>query len=165
MTIAWNDLNLRLSPLFCGLFFDKRVDSEVEYRIHTSTSQIAKFMGPTWSPPESCRPQMGPMLSPWPFLSGLFCRGLTEWNKSDNGAAKNDSNSSLTQGFYPYADLWSHAASVKISIKVIAIHQYRCVGYMKYIRCQQETERWQTDMSVAAFPFHPKSLFPSHPST
>ena len=25
------------------------------------TSQITKFMGPTWGPPGSCRPQMGPM--------------------------------------------------------------------------------------------------------
>ena len=25
------------------------------------SSQIAKFMGPTWGPPGSCRPQMGPM--------------------------------------------------------------------------------------------------------
>ena len=28
------------------------------------TAQIARFMGPTWSPPGSCRPQMGPMLAP-----------------------------------------------------------------------------------------------------
>ena len=35
--------------------------------------QIAKFMCPTWGPPGSCRPQMGPMLSPWPLLSGTFC--------------------------------------------------------------------------------------------
>ena len=28
-------------------------------------------MGPTWSPPGSCRPQMGPMLAPWTLLSGL----------------------------------------------------------------------------------------------
>ena len=27
--------------------------------------QIAKFMGPTWAPSGSCRPQMGPMLAPW----------------------------------------------------------------------------------------------------
>ena len=33
-------------------------------------TQIAKFMGPTWSPPGSCRPQMGPMLAPWTLLSG-----------------------------------------------------------------------------------------------
>ena len=32
--------------------------------------QIAKFMGPTWGPPGSCRPQMDPMLAPWTLLSG-----------------------------------------------------------------------------------------------
>ena len=32
--------------------------------------QIAKFMGLTWGPPGCCRPQMGPMLSPWTLLSG-----------------------------------------------------------------------------------------------
>ena len=31
----------------------------------------AKFMGPTWGPSGSCRPQMGPMLAPWILLSGL----------------------------------------------------------------------------------------------
>ena len=36
-------------------------------------SQIAKFMGPTWGPPGSCRPQMGPMLAPWTLLPGLYC--------------------------------------------------------------------------------------------
>ena len=35
-------------------------------------AQIAKFMGPTWGPPGSCRPQMGPMLAPWTLLSGTF---------------------------------------------------------------------------------------------
>ena len=35
-------------------------------------SQIAKFMGPTWGLPGSCRPQMGPMLVPWTLLSGMF---------------------------------------------------------------------------------------------
>ena len=40
-------------------------------RLHVlcSNSQIATFMGPTWGPPGSCRPQMGPMLAPWPLLS------------------------------------------------------------------------------------------------
>ena len=33
-------------------------------------AQIAKFVGPTWGPPGSCRPQMGPMLAPWTSLSG-----------------------------------------------------------------------------------------------
>ena len=34
--------------------------------------QIARFMGPTWDPHGSCRPQMGPMLAPWTLLSGLL---------------------------------------------------------------------------------------------
>ena len=34
--------------------------------------QIAKFMGPTWGPPGSCRPQMGHMLAPRTFLSGTW---------------------------------------------------------------------------------------------
>ena len=33
-------------------------------------TQIAKFMGPTWGPPGTCRPQMGPMMAPWIMLSG-----------------------------------------------------------------------------------------------
>ena len=36
------------------------------------TTQIAKFMGPTWSPPGSCRSQMGPMLAPWALLLRYF---------------------------------------------------------------------------------------------
>ena len=33
-------------------------------------AQIEQFMGPTWGPPGSCRPQMGPMLVPWTLLLG-----------------------------------------------------------------------------------------------
>ena len=33
---------------------------------------MAKFMGPTWGSPGSCRSQMGPMLAPRTLLSGLF---------------------------------------------------------------------------------------------
>ena len=29
-------------------------------------------MRPTWGPPGSCRPQMGPMLAPWTLLSGAL---------------------------------------------------------------------------------------------
>ena len=36
---------------------------------------MANFMGPTWGPPGSCRPQMGPMLAPWTLLSGM-----TSWH-------------------------------------------------------------------------------------
>ena len=44
----------------------------------------AKFMGPTWGPPGSCRPQMGPMLAPGTLLSGAlhycpFIRAIHQW--------------------------------------------------------------------------------------
>ena len=39
---------------------------------HTVASQIAKFMGPTWSPPWFCRPKIGPMVVPWILLSGFL---------------------------------------------------------------------------------------------
>ena len=35
------------------------------------TSQKAYFMGPTWGPLGSCRPQMDHMLAPWTLLSGM----------------------------------------------------------------------------------------------
>ena len=57
-----------LSPIFIALTHQYLIfignNSEL-------TSQIAKFMGLTWGPPGSCRPQMGPMLAPWTLLSGL----------------------------------------------------------------------------------------------
>ena len=42
-------------------------------------SQIAKFMGPTWGPPGSFRPQMGPMMAPWTLLSGLLNISCRRW--------------------------------------------------------------------------------------
>ena len=45
--------------------------------------QIARFIWPTWGPPGSCRPQMGPMLAPWtlpsrsPTERGRFKKALT----------------------------------------------------------------------------------------
>ena len=35
-------------------------------------SQITRSTGPIWGPPGSCRPQMGPMLSPWTVLSVIL---------------------------------------------------------------------------------------------
>ena len=45
-------------------------------RTNNWTTQIAKFMGPTWDPPGSCRPQMGPMLAPRTLLSGYCYNGI-----------------------------------------------------------------------------------------
>ena len=35
-------------------------------------TKIARIMGPTWGPPGSCRPQVGPMYAPWTLLSGFI---------------------------------------------------------------------------------------------
>ena len=40
-------------------------------RVCKQASQIARFMGSTWGPPGSYRPQMGAMLAPWTLLSGM----------------------------------------------------------------------------------------------
>ena len=49
------------------------------------TSKIARFMGPTWGPPGSCRPQMGPTLAPWTLVSGMLHQnskvGYYVWSK------------------------------------------------------------------------------------
>ena len=55
---------------------------------HCEAPQITKFMGPTWGPPGSCRPQMGPMLAPWTLLSGsvrdLVSMGMSSHNNKNN---------------------------------------------------------------------------------
>ena len=40
---------------------------------YSALSQIIRLMRPTWGPPGSCRPHMGPMLAPWTLLSGVLC--------------------------------------------------------------------------------------------
>ena len=35
-----------------------------------NTAQIARFVWPTWGPPGSWQPQVGPTLAPWILLSG-----------------------------------------------------------------------------------------------
>ena len=56
----WKDLN----PFF------RQTLSQLAEILRWLSTQIAKFMGPTWGPPRSCRPKMGPMLAPWTLLSG-----------------------------------------------------------------------------------------------
>ena len=51
------------------------------YGIHLlMLTQVAKFMGLTWDPPGSCRPQMGPILVPWTLLSGKLTQHVSPWS-------------------------------------------------------------------------------------
>ena len=45
-------------------------------RVVIIVTQITRFMGPTWGPPWSCPPQMGPTLAPWSLLSGKLYNTL-----------------------------------------------------------------------------------------
>ena len=62
----------------------------------SEAAQIAKLMGPTWGPPGSWRPQMGPMLAPWTLLSGGLWTNYSRrvWceyaAKSDRGLSGRD---------------------------------------------------------------------------
>ena len=49
------------------------INQPYSWQHQSFAAQIAKFMGPTWGPPGSCRPQMGPMLAPWTLLLGRLC--------------------------------------------------------------------------------------------
>ena len=46
-------------------------------KLNTCTTQITRFMGPTWGPPGDDRTQVGPMLASWTLLSGQSCVPLS----------------------------------------------------------------------------------------
>ena len=81
--------SLLLGRVICDLKTDNWIHHTFRFGIGTTdfslhctrgvTSHIAKFMGPRWGPPGSCRPQMGPLLAPWTLLSGYLTK---LWSKS-----------------------------------------------------------------------------------
>ena len=81
-------------------------------------TQIAKFMGPTWGPPGSCRPQMGPMLAPWTLLSGEACYQLQ-----------------ISQCFLSQSSQVRHSA----------LHHWRAISVRVYQLCDYlpHREQWQ----------------------
>ena len=64
-------LNKRFSKYSIYRWFETTWCSLRRHYNHITT-KIARFMGPTWGPPGSCRPQMGPMLAPWTLSSGYY---------------------------------------------------------------------------------------------
>ena len=74
--VCWYQLLITLCFYHCnGQFSLKWSDRQHRspwWMSYGVPSQIAKFMGSTWGPPGSCRPQMCPVLGPWTLLSG-FC--------------------------------------------------------------------------------------------
>ena len=51
----------------------------LEWFIVVIRTLIARFMGPTWSPPGADRTQVGPMSAPWTLLSGKTSKNQSTW--------------------------------------------------------------------------------------
>ena len=63
-------LNINVARIYLLPFFDSvTVFSRSILQPHFLVRYPDSFIGPTWGPPGSCRPQMGPMLAQWPLLS------------------------------------------------------------------------------------------------
>ena len=65
-----NIMNLKMSSAKLWLFCLNLNMLHMQSLPTICDNQMARLMGPTWGPPGSCRPQMGPMLAPWTLLSG-----------------------------------------------------------------------------------------------
>ena len=68
--------------------------------VEEKTTQIARFMGPTWGPPGSCRPQMGPMLAPWTLLSGEFVVSIVAADGAASWDRQNDDDKAHHSGLW-----------------------------------------------------------------
>ena len=61
-TITWPNAD---PDLWCRIALLFKRTAFLYTPVLKNISKIAKFMGPTWGPPGSCRPQVDPMLVPW----------------------------------------------------------------------------------------------------
>ena len=46
-------------------------------------------MGPTWGPPGSCRPQMGPMLAPCKWSASWYIASSLQWRHNERDSVSN----------------------------------------------------------------------------
>ena len=70
-------LNIRLSKQSWGMFcrvvcLRWRLSFPSIIFLYPDSKVHGASMGPTWGPPGSCRPQMGPVLASWTLLSGNY---------------------------------------------------------------------------------------------
>ena len=89
-----------------------------------ATSQTAKFMGPTWGPSGSCRPQMGPMFAPWTLLSGLLF-------------VMQDPGGLISTSLELYTQLWLALFYCYLFLYINIIYPYSALGHMSKMNwCQ-----------------------------
>ena len=89
-----------------------------------ATSQTAKFIGPTWAPSGSCRPQMGPMFAPWTLLSGLLF-------------VMQDPGGLISTSLELYTQLWLALFYCYPFLYINIIYPYSALGHMSKMNwCQ-----------------------------
>ena len=100
-------------------------------------AETAKLLGPTWGPPGSCRPQMGPMLAPWTFLSGrkiLWWKKKRQINTPPSRLCQTE-NCGKSDEFYSQMCYWI-STSAFMATKVISLgymaRQFKSLG-MKFV--------------------------------
>ena len=107
-------------------------------------------MQPTWGPPESCRPQLGPMLAPWTLLSGiciyLYPPGWLRWD-SDYGFIY-----PLTAGTYGIVVTGMDACVTINTMNYCFRKTYRSIGKKMFYPFEREWFWWQFNVVMAPPP-------------
>ena len=119
-------LNYRYSWQYCGTKHRAPVVSVSIHRcliVTSITTQIAKFMEPTWGPPGSCRTQMGPMLAPWIYFQGMHAAG--NWKNNTVVVSIHLSKRQL------YMRLWNiarfHTAPQPQTFRLYSLYSYSAI--------------------------------------
>ena len=118
-------------------------------------TQIAKFIGLTWGPPESCRPPMGPMFAQWNFLSRWRIYLLSE-NSLNHGCNTHPDGIGLTNISWPIFNkgllLRGHIGQSKLpggtGLNGVATVVVRYVRQVVIWQCHEDPMPWKL------FPHH-----------
>ena len=70
------------------------------------STQIAKFMGPTWGPPGACRTQMGPCWPHEPCYQGIYLQGQEFDPTPADGIVRSGDLGSIAADDGPNDDMW-----------------------------------------------------------
>ena len=121
--------------------------------VDSNTPQIAKFMGPTWGPPGSCRPQMGPMLVPWTLLAGATL--AIPW---DSMARCKQGQSLLYHGGSHVAEPNGASPPANWNPKTIPLRCMLRCKCSQYVLYYLKLPMWRTSIVMEALKGHVKFL-------
>ena len=108
----------------------------ISNRVHTSWTLIARLMEPTWVPSGVDRTQMGPMLTPWTLLSGLWDR--CELDGPHRNKAERSSNRVHTWMYCPRSTvstklLWYNRNTTQQTRAIILLNMYALLTHCSIV--------------------------------